>query len=111
MEGVGCDPLLQSLTNLGDEVGAAAAVGTAAVPLGLSHNQVCFTGCLCREAGDLEFASSDSGVEFSSGHGSSGHESFRLTEASIRGRMGVRMLGSDSSPTVLWRCHQTTRAF
>jgi len=75
MEGVGCDPLLHSLTNLGDEVGAAAAVGTAAVPLGLGHNQVCLTGCLCRETGDLEFASSDSSVEFSSGHGSGGHGS------------------------------------
>ena len=75
MEGVGCDPLLHSLTNLGDEVGAAAAVSTAAVPLGLGHNQVCLTGCLCRETGHLKLPSSDGSVEFSSGHGSGGHGS------------------------------------
>ena len=61
-------------TRLGDEVGAAAAVGAAAVTLGLSHNQVCLTGTLLGEAGHFHFATGFSEQQIQGGSSSEGGE-------------------------------------
>jgi len=68
------------LTRLGNKVGAAAAVGAAAVTLGLSHNQVCLTGTLLRKTGHLHFTTGFSKQQVQGGSSSEGrevgHESF-----------------------------------